>query len=100
MLGIQWHNVRLKKINIKDAVINAAYAWRQVPASTKIKSWKKVWPTHPLLPEKETATPQEKGNENEETTANAIENEFEDALSSIQQRQCPDSDITTEDLRR
>lgn len=44
----------LKSFNIKDAVINSAYAWDQVSKLNIIKSWKNVWPTHPLIIENET----------------------------------------------
>lgn len=39
----------LKKFDIKGAVINSAYAWDQVSKSNILKSWKNVWPKHPLI---------------------------------------------------
>lgn len=34
----------LKLINIKDVVYMAAQAWDEIPASTLVKSWEKLWP--------------------------------------------------------
>lgn len=39
----------LSRYDIRDAVFNVALAWRKVPTSTIIKSWKPLWPSHPLL---------------------------------------------------
>lgn len=39
----------LKAFNIKDAILNAAYAWQQVKSITLIKSWRNVWPNNPCL---------------------------------------------------
>lgn len=48
----------LTKYNIKDAIFNLAYAWRNVPANTIILSWRSLWPSHPLLPKDKTDTPE------------------------------------------
>lgn len=46
-----WHFCQPEKIWHKSAVFNAACAWRKVPPTTIIKSWKKLWPSHSLLSE-------------------------------------------------
>ncbi|KAJ8885215.1 hypothetical protein PR048_011411 [Dryococelus australis] len=43
----------LRQFNIKDAIVNAAFAWRQVRFLTLIKSWENIWPENPLLPKKD-----------------------------------------------
>lgn len=39
----------LKSFNIKDAILNAAFAWQQLKSTTLIKSWKNIWPNNPHL---------------------------------------------------
>jgi hypothetical protein len=38
----------LKRTNLKDAVVNLAHAWQNMPPKTILSSWKKLWPSHPL----------------------------------------------------
>lgn len=64
----------LKKFNIKDAIINAAFAWQQVKPSTLIKAWKNVWPENPLLHQDDGNNEAQDNNEVEEDTLVLCEN--------------------------
>lgn len=48
----------IAKFNIKDAIINAAYAWEQVTPNNILRSWKNVWPANPLLKDLVTEQPE------------------------------------------
>ncbi|CAH1985834.1 unnamed protein product [Acanthoscelides obtectus] len=36
-------------VNLKDAILDATFAWQQVKSMTLIKSWKNIWPNNPHL---------------------------------------------------
>ena len=79
----------LKNFNIKDAIVNAAYAWCQVKPLTLIKSWENIWPENPLLPKKDNRDNKSESDNNEVTKA---------ALTLCDEINIPQEDA--EELRR
>lgn len=60
----------ISQFNIKDAIINVAYAWEQVTKNNILRSWKNVWPTNPLLV-------------NDSASQRPEEDEFLDSISMV-----------------
>lgn len=75
----------LKSFNIKDAILNAAFAWQQVKSLTLIKAWKNIWPNNPYLP---TCYPASRSNNDSEPVLEAalqICNDVELAPASFEE---------------
>lgn len=82
----------LKQFNIKDAILNAAFAWQQVQSSNVIRSWRNVWPGNPLLPKKDGE------NQREDETSQVTRNVVEETLTLCNDTNIPQE--SSEELRR
>ncbi|XP_055869350.1 uncharacterized protein LOC106072531 [Biomphalaria glabrata] len=81
-------NSFLKTCHIKGAILNAAYAWKQVKPRTLITSWKNIWPENPFL--------QKHSGENDATQD--YNDVVDDTLTLCEESNIPQE--ASEDLRR
>ncbi|XP_023214935.1 jerky protein homolog-like [Centruroides sculpturatus] len=79
----------LKEMNLKNVVFNIAYAWQNVSPDTIISSWKRLWPSHPLISSRSKIT------ESAERDNTVLNSDLQEAIAELCERVNISSETTS-----